>query len=156
MGQWLSAESEPVEPDRRIDRYDTDEEAEMGRWVPVAAAIAVGVSVAAGCGGSSDSATETDATETSGGDSGTLTGTVGPGFDISMEQTEVAAGTYALTVDDMATDHNFHLTGPGGVDVMTEVAETGKKTFTLDLEAGTYTFVCDPHASSMKGTLTVN
>ena len=38
---------------------------------------------------------------------------------------------------------------------MTEVGSTGEEPFTITLEPGTYTFVCDPHASSMNGTLTV-
>ncbi len=130
----------------------------MRRWIPSAAAIAAGVALAAGCGGGdSDSATpdSTEVTATSGDDTSTLTGSVGPGFDISMGEDTVAAGTYTLTVDDMSPDHNFHFTGPGGVDVMTEVSEEGTKTFEVVLEPGTYTFVCDPHAGSMNGTLTV-
>ena len=59
----------------------------------------------------------TDTTATSGSASGTLTGSVGPGFDISMGQSTVAAGTYALTVDDQSSSHDFHLTGDG-VDVL--------------------------------------
>jgi plastocyanin len=121
--------------------------------------MTVGVAVAAGCGGNSDNATSTstvDVTDTSGGGSRALAGTVGPGFEISLDKTDVAAGTYTLTVEDRSPDHNFRLTGPGGVDVMTQVPETGKKTFTVDLEAGTYTFVCEPHASSMRGTLKVS
>ena len=35
------------------------------------------------------------------------------------------------------------------------VTGSGKQTLTVDLQAGTYTFVCDPHLSSIKGTLTV-
>lgn len=135
----------------------------MRRWIPKAAVLAVGVAFAAGCGGGdSDTATpDTTVTETSGdGDSSTMTGltltaSVGPGFEISMVDKAVAAGTYTLVVDDMASDHNFHFTGPGGVDVMTEVSEEGTKTFEVVLEPGTYTFVCDPHAGSMNGTLTV-
>lgn len=112
--------------------------------------------VAAGCGGSSNS----DSAPDSGAAGGTsepaaLSGSVGPGFDISMVESTVSNGSYTLTVDDQADDHNFHLTGPGGVDIKTDVAAIGTKTFTVDLEPGTYTFVCDPHASSMKGTLTV-
>ena len=42
--------------------------------------------------------------------------------------------------------HNFHLTGPG-VDVSTEVGETGEKSFDIELQAGEYRFQCDPHAS---------
>jgi len=79
---------------------------------------------------------------------------VGPGFDISMGESTVAAGTYTLKVDDQASIHNFHLTGDG-VDVSTDVSGTGEKTFTVTLKPGTYTFVCDPHSSQMHGTLTV-
>ena len=133
----------------------------MRRSLAVAAAGLAGViAVASGCGGGSNNAAGTDtttpATDTTGGSaSGTLSGTVGPGFDISMAEKTVAAGTYTLTVDDQGTSHDFHLTGPGGVDVATDVPGTGKKEFTVKLEPGTYTFVCDPHSSSMHGTLTV-
>ena len=82
----------------------------------VLAAVALG---AAGCGGGDGSVTETttttETTETTAA-SGTLQGEVGPGFDISMAQSEVAPGTYELSVEDKASIHNFHLTGPG-VDV---------------------------------------
>ena len=48
----------------------------------------------------------------------TLTGTVGPGFTITLTQngqnvTKLKAGTYAITINDKAIDHNFHLSGPG-------------------------------------------
>jgi plastocyanin len=111
----------------------------------------------AGCGGDDGSGAEntttTETTETTAA-GGTLQGEVGPGFDISMAQSEVAPGTYELSVDDKASSHNFHLTGPG-VDVATDVAGTGPSTFTVTLQAGTYTFVCDPHAGTMNGSLTV-
>ena len=97
----------------------------------------------------SDPQLATDTTAASGSASGTLTGSVGPGFDISMAESTVAAGTYTLKVDDQASSHNFHFTGDG-VDVSTDVSGTGEQTFT-----GTYTFVCDPHSSQMHGTLTV-
>ena len=71
-----------------------------------------------------------------------------------MAQSEAAPGTYELSVDDKASSHNFHLTGPG-VDVATDVAGTGPSTFTVTLQAGTHTFVCDPHAGTMNGSLTV-
>src|SRR5262245_31800714 len=89
----------------------------------------------------------------------TLQASVGPGFEISLTQdgnpvTELPAGTYTIDVNDQADVHNFHLTGPG-VDEATDVAGTGETTWTVDLTAGEYTFVCDPHASSMKGSFTV-
>ena len=86
----------------------------------------------------------------------TLSGSVGPGYDISMKETTAAPGTYTLNVDDQGTIHDFHFTGPGGVDVKTDVCGTGEKSFTVTLQKGTYTFVCDPHSSQMHGTLTVS
>jgi copper binding plastocyanin/azurin family protein len=117
----------------------------------------------AGCGGDDDETTATTeatetTTETSGSGGGTtLDGSVGPGFDISLDGTDgLTAGSYTLVVNDQSDQHNFHLTGPGGVDVSTDVEETGEKSFDVELEAGEYTFVCDPHASQMKGSFTVS
>jgi plastocyanin len=126
-------------------------------FVLVALALAV-----AGCGGDDDAAEDTTAPatteEASGGGGGgtTLTGSVGPGFDISLDGTDgLAAGDYTLTVNDQSSAHNFHLTGPGGVDVSTSVGDEGEQSFDVTLEAGEYTFVCDPHASQMRGSFTV-
>jgi plastocyanin len=131
----------------------------MRRIVPIAVLVAGAVGLGAGCGGggSSGSAPTTTAAETTAGTAatGTLNGSVGPGFDISMDKTSVAAGVYTLNVDDQSSMHDFHLTGPG-VDVTTDVSTTGKKSFRITLKPGTYTFVCDPHSSSMHGTLTVS
>ena len=86
---------------------------------------------------------------------GTLNGTVGPGFTITLSKKSVKAGKYKFVIKDKSSIHNFHLTGPGGINVKTSVAKTGTTTWTLTLKKGTYKFVCDPHASSMKGTLKV-
>jgi plastocyanin len=118
--------------------------------------------LAAGCGGDDNegSATTAAATETTTESSGsgggtTLNGSVGPGFDISLEGTDgLSAGSYTLVVNDQSSSHNFHLTGPG-VDVSTDVSETGEKSFDIELQAGEYKFVCDPHASQMNGSFTV-
>jgi plastocyanin len=64
-------------------------------------------------------------------------------------------GTYTLVVRDTAPDHDFHLSGPG-VDRATSVAGRGTYTWKLKLKKGTYTFVCDPHSSFMKGSFTVS
>ena len=95
-------------------------------------------------------------------DSPALTGTVGTGdsFTISLAGpdghavTNLDPGTYTLLVHDRSDIHNFHLFGPGGVDVSTDIGTVGDKTFTVDLVAGKYTYVCDAHPS-MKGTFTV-
>jgi len=79
-----------------------------------------------------------------------------PGFEISIEGgSNLAPGRYTLVVDDKSSSHNFHLTGPGGVDVSTSVEAEGQQSFEVELTAGEYRFVCDPHASSMNGTFTV-
>jgi plastocyanin len=99
--------------------------------------------------------TTTEETTTSGG-GGTLNGSVGPGFEISVEgDSSLSAGAYTLVVDDKSASHNFHLTGPGGVDVSTSVEAEGEQSFEVELAPGEYTFVCDPHASQMRGTFTV-
>ena len=123
--------------------------------------VLLGLAVA-GCGGDDDEAgttTEATAATTEAGGSGggtTLNGSVGPGFDISLDGTDgLTAGSYTIAVNDQSDQHNFHLTGPGGVDVSTDVEETGEKSFDVELEAGEYTFVCDPHASQMTGSFTV-
>jgi PASTA domain-containing protein/copper binding plastocyanin/azurin family protein len=68
--------------------------------------------------------------------------------------THLAAGTYTITVHDNSTFHDFHLTGPG-VDRKTDVDFKGTQTWTVTLTDGVYRFVCDPHASFMKGSFTV-
>ena len=68
----------------------------------------------------------------------------------------VTAGTYTLKVEDKADIHNFHLIGPGVDKEVTDVPFKGEKTVTVTLQKGTYTYQCDPHASSgMKGTFEV-
>ena len=117
----------------------------------------------AGCGGDEDDdggeAAATTVAETDGGGGGggtTLNGSVGPGFDISLDGTDaITAGDYTLVVDDQSSAHNFHLTGPGGVDVSTDVSAEGEESFDVTLEPGEYKFQCDPHASTMNGTFTV-
>ena len=136
--------------------------------------VVVGLAVAAlalaGCGGGDDEAsgttdTETTTTETTsqtGGDTGTvLKGSVGPGFEISLSTADgqsvetLAPGNYKLEVDDQSDIHNFHLSGDG-VDVSTDVGTTGTESFDITVTSGTYTFVCDPHSSTMHGSFEVS
>lgn len=121
------------------------------------AALALSLAVAA-CGGDDDDgdAAATTATGDGADAGGTLTGSVGPGFDISLGGTDgLTAGDYTIRVSDLSSSHNFHLTGPGGVDVSTSVGDEGEETFEVTLEPGEYTFLCDPHAAQMRGTFTV-
>ncbi len=114
---------------------------------------------AAGCGGDDDedaTATTTQETEAAAPSGTEITGSVGPGFDISVAGADsLSPGSYTLVVDDQSSAHNFHLTGPGGVDVATDVGAEGEESFDVELEAGEYSYVCDPHASQMSGTFTV-
>jgi plastocyanin len=84
----------------------------------------------------------------------TQTGTVGPGYTITMNKTTVKAGTYVITIHDLATIHDFHLTG-AGVNKVTSVPGTGTTKWTVKLKKGTYKFVCDPHRTIMHGVLKV-
>ena len=88
-----------------------------------------------------------------------LTGTVGPGFTISLKRglapvKLLKAGKYTFVVTDKSGIHNFHLKGPGLSRAITAVGFTGTKTVTLTLKKGRYTFVCDVHPS-MVGHFTV-
>jgi hypothetical protein len=89
-----------------------------------------------------------------------LHGTVGPGFTISMTNaagikvTRVLPGAYSIQVRDLSAEHSFHLTGPG-VDKFTDIAGTGDVTWNVTLVDGTYTFLCDAHPGTMRGTLKV-
>ena len=85
-----------------------------------------------------------------------LQATVGPGFTITLKRggkkvTTLKKGKYAIVVADKSAIHNFHIKGPG-VNKMTGIGFVGTRTFTVTLRAGRYTFVCDPHPSSMKGS----
>ena len=66
----------------------------------------------------------------------------------------VKAGTYRIKIEDKASIHNFRLRGPG-VNKATSVARRSETIWTVRLRKGTYTFLCDPHASEMRGTFRV-
>jgi plastocyanin len=66
----------------------------------------------------------------------------------------VRAGTYRIKIEDKGSIHNFHLTGPG-VNKSTSVSFVGDRIWTVKLKRGTYRFVCDPHASMMRGSFRV-
>ena len=89
----------------------------------------------------------------------TLTGVVGPGFNISLKNadgtgvTHLDPGTYDISVTDNSIDHNFHIRGPG-VDQATLVEGMGTVTWTVTITDGTYNFQCDAHPTQMKGSFT--
>jgi plastocyanin len=61
------------------------------------------------------------------------------------------AGDYTVEVVDPSAIHNFHLTGPGGVNESTTVPGMTETTWQVTLEEGDYTYVCDPHPSMVGG-----
>ena len=90
----------------------------------------------------------------------TLTATVSDPLVIKLtaggaKVAKLKAGTYTIVVQDKAADHNFHLKGPG-VNKSTSVSGKGTTTWRITLKKGTYTYVCDPHASFMKGSFKVS
>jgi plastocyanin len=92
----------------------------------------------------------------------TLKGEVYPNADFKIEMKNAAgrdlktvkAGTYKIKIEDKATIHNFHLTGPG-VNKSTSIGGTTETTWTVKLKPGKYTYLCDPHAAQMRGTFRV-
>lgn len=89
-----------------------------------------------------------------------LTGTVGPGFSISLVDesgnlvTHLDPGTYTITVKDLSAEHNFDLTGPG-VAQHTEVETVTTATWTVTFTDGIYTYLCDAHPTQLKGQFAV-
>jgi plastocyanin len=83
-----------------------------------------------------------------------LTGTVGPGYNISLVDgsgnlvTHLDPGTYTITVKDQSPDHNFDLSGPG-VSQQTDIEFVGTATWTVNITDGIYTYQCDAHPTLM-------
>jgi plastocyanin len=91
-------------------------------------------------------------------DSG-LKGEVYPNFKIEFQKDgkdakTVKAGTYTIKIEDKSKIHNFRLKGPG-VNRATTVPFVGERTWRVTLKPGTYTYVCDPHRSKMRGVFKV-
>src|SRR6266436_5030375 len=90
-----------------------------------------------------------------------LTGTVGPGFTITLKQGTKAvktlkAGTYKFVIHDKSSIHGWSLDGPHGfAKDISPVPFTGTKTVTLKLKAGGYKFYCPAHEPTMFGRFTV-
>jgi plastocyanin len=93
-----------------------------------------------------------------------LTATVGPGYTIRLVDANgnavthlAAAGDYSITIHNNSNspylEHNFHLKGPG----IDKASEFDNVTVTWDVTFvnGTYTFRCDAHPTTMKGSFVV-
>ncbi len=92
-----------------------------------------------------------------------LTGSVGPGFTISLKQNgqnvkSLKAGTYTFVVSDKASIHNFVLEREKGGTFekqLTSVAFKGTKTATISLGKGEWKYYCKPHEAGMHGEFKV-
>lgn len=128
------------------------------RVTAVMASVAAATALSA-CGGSGSASTGSAPLQ----HPSSLVGDVGHNDEFHISLTDptgnpirhLAAGTYSLSVNDESQIHDFHLSG-SGVDRTTSVPGTGKQSFSVTFRPGTYTFVCDPHASQMRGTFTVS
>ena len=88
-----------------------------------------------------------------------LHGSVGPGFTITLKKgshkvARLQKGRYVVRISDRSDVHNFHLIGPD-VDKSTSVPGQGTVTWKVRFRKGTYTYVCDPHAANLNGSLRV-
>src|ERR1700736_2340877 len=91
----------------------------------------------------------------------TLTGTVGPGFTITLTMNgkgvkTLKAGSYQLVIHDRASIHAFSLDGPHkyAQDFHTRPS-AATKTFVVKIPAGKYKCSCPPHEPMMFGHFTV-
>jgi hypothetical protein len=81
-----------------------------------------------------------------------LQGSVGPDFAISLKNPDgslvshLDAGPYEIQVADQATNHNYHLEGPG-VSMATGIPDVQTADWTVTLGDGLYTYHCDQHLS---------
>jgi plastocyanin len=122
-------------------------------WAPVAAVLALG---AAACGDTTPDDTASLATERSAAD---LTLVAEDVAFVTTELQAAAGSPVTITLDnrDDGVPHNLHVEGADGGDVATEV-ESGPVTQELEVSfstAGEYTYVCDVHPDTMRGTITV-
>ncbi len=86
--------------------------------------------------------------------------TAGPGFSITLRTpagkkvTRLRPGAYVVVARDRSASHNARLRGAGTARATT-VPFVGEQTWRLVLRKGVLTYQCDPHAATMRGTVTV-
>jgi len=91
----------------------------------------------------------------------TLTGTVGPGFTITLKKSgalvkTLKAGSYKFVISDKSSFHGFSLDGPHGfAKDFTKVPFVGNKTSVVTLKAGSYKYYCPAHEPTMFAHFTV-
>ena len=80
-----------------------------------------------------------------------LQGSVGPDFAITLKNPDgsivghLDGGPYEIQVNDQASNHNYHLEGPG-VSVATGISDIQTADWMVSFTDGIYTYHCDQHA----------
>ena len=64
-------------------------------------------------------------------------------------------GEHRFAVSDQSSFHNFHLLGPG-VSKKTGIDFVGSRTWKVTLSVGRYTFRCDAHPKTIRGSFDVS
>jgi plastocyanin len=89
-----------------------------------------------------------------------LTGTVGPGYTITLRKgtakvKTLKAGTYTFVIGDKASIHNFTIErekgGPKIEKTLTGTSFQGMKTITMTLKKGSWKYYCSIHEPQMFG-----
>jgi hypothetical protein len=122
------------------------------RWI---AAVLPALAVVAGCGGGGALGPPQQPVK--------LVATVGVNDAYTISVTDetgtkiknLVAGTYTVEIHDASQIHDFHLKG-AGVSERTTVEETVTRTLRITFQPGKYSFTCDAHGSSMKGSFHVS
>jgi plastocyanin len=63
-------------------------------------------------------------------------------------------GSYTVVARDLSKAHNAHLSG-AGASKTTGIGFVGTKTWRVVLRRGTLVFRCDPHRTTMRGTVRI-
>ena len=74
---------------------------------------------------------------------------------IKVSQTSVPSGRYKFVVVDETPNHNWHISGPGGVSKLTSIPNVERLVWRITLSDGTYDIVCDRHPVAMHKKLSV-
>jgi plastocyanin len=91
----------------------------------------------------------------------TLTGSVGPGYQIDLTAGGKkvaklkAAVAYRFVIRDRSPIHDFHVSGPSFDRTFSSIRAQGTTTVVLKLKKGSYLYYCDLHKFPMTGTFEV-
>lgn len=133
-----------------------------GRVLTLVAVLAL---TAAACGGDRDEpVAQTGDSPTTTAERGDASGSAATlelrARGIAFDKTALRAGAGKVSIrfenGDAGIQHNLRVSGKG-VDDKTEIKEgPATQTLDLDLEPGTYSYVCDVHPQQMRGELEVS